>query len=178
MNNRRQPWKAICLLSLLGLGLLFIGIRIQHKMMLNAALVAAVNQGSAKQVDDLLSQGADANTAVPWFHSVPPSLEQWYWFRSNIADKGNAPKPVLCLAAEKHNRAVVAVLLTHGADVNGRSCHDYTALFYALGDAPLIKDLLQHGANPSAQDVFGDPALPTATPPAARSNILKMGTNK
>lgn len=81
MNIRRQSWKAICLLSFLGLGLLFIGIRTQHRMMLNAALIAAVNQGSVKQANDLLTQGADADTAVPWFRSVPPSLEQWYWFR-------------------------------------------------------------------------------------------------
>lgn len=173
MNSQRQPWKAICLLSFSGLGLLLIGICIQHRMMLNAALIAAVNQGSVKQADDLLTQGADADTAAPWFRSLPPSLEQWCWFRSNIGDKGNAPEPVLCLAADKHNRAMVDVLLAHGADVNGKSCHDYTALFYVPGDASLIKDLLQQGANPNAQDVFGNSALP-----AARSNTLKMGTNK
>ena len=165
-------------LFILGIELLFIGLRIQHQTLLNAALTAAVEQGRTAEAEDLLRQGADANTAKSWFRSIPPTLEQWCWFRSNIGDKGNAPEPVLCLAAEKHNLAMVDTLLAHGANVNGRSCHDYTALFYASGDALLIRDLLQHGANPNAQSVSGNTALPAAIPSATRSNTLKMGTNK
>ena len=174
MNKREQPWKKIGLLSFLAMGLLFVALRVQHKSVLNAALIEAVNQGDVPWAQDLLRQGADADTAKPWFRSVPPSFEQWHWFRENISDKGNAPEPVLCLAAENHNLTMVDVLLAHGADINSRSCHDYTVLSYASGDALLTQDLLRHGANPNAQDIFGDPALPTA----ARSNTPKLGTTK
>lgn len=174
MNKWEQPWKTIGLLSFLGMGLLFIGLRIQHQTLLNAALITAVEQGRTAGAEDLLRQGADADTAKPWFRGISPSLEQWRWFRENISDKGNAPEPVLCLAAEKHNRTLVDILLAHGANINGRSCHDYTALFYASGDVPLTQDLLRQGAKPGAQDVFGDPSLPAA----ARSNSGKLGTNK
>ena len=178
MPARKLPWKTICLLSVLGIGTLFFARRALHQSTLNAFLIAAVKRGDVVATEGLLHQGADANAAQPWFRSIPPSMEQWYWFRANISDKGNAPEPVLCLAVEKHNLTMVDLLLAHGANVNGRSCHNCTALFYASGDAPLIKELLQQGANPNAQNVFGEPALPTVTPPPARSIALKMGTNK
>ena len=70
-------------------------------------------------------------------------------------DKGNAPQPVLCLAAERHDLAMVDILLTHGANVNARSVHDYTALTYAAGDAVLTRDLLRHGVNRNAESASG-----------------------
>lgn len=43
----------------------------------------------------------------------------------------------------------------HGANVNARSVHDYTALTYAEGDALVTHALILRGADRNARDVFG-----------------------
>lgn len=178
MHNYKLPWRMICLLSALGVGLVFSAAPGLRHNALNAALIAAVEQGKVADAEDLLRRGADAGAAKPWFHSIPPSQNDWYWFHENLLAKGNAPQPVLCLAAERHDLALVNILLAHGADVNARTVHDYTALNYAAGDNVLTRALLQRGADRNARDVFGDTALPTAKAAAMQSNRRKMGMNK
>ncbi len=173
----RMHWKAICLLSALGTGLIFSAGRILRHNALNAALIVAVERGEAADAEGLLRRGADADAAKPWFQSIPPSRNDWYWFFINSRDKGNAPQPILCLASEQHDLPMVNLLLAHGANANARSVHDYAALNYAAGEAGLTRLLLRRGANRNARDVFGDTALP-ATPATMRSNEPKLGMNK
>lgn len=120
MRTYKLPWRTICLLSALGVGLVFSAASGLRHNALNAALIAAVEQGKVADAKDLLRQGADADAARPWFHSIPPSQNDWYWFHENLLDKGNTPQPVLCLAAEQHDLALVNILLAHGADRNAR----------------------------------------------------------
>ena len=150
----------ICLLSALGLGLLFSADRVLHHNALNAALIAAVEQGEVANAEDLLRRGADADTAKPWFSHIPSDQFGWQMKYSNVFDKGNAPQPVLCLAAERHDLAMVNILLAHGAHINARSVHDYTVLNYATDDAALKLASLQHGADRNVRDIFGDTAVP------------------
>jgi len=152
--------RMIYLLCALGAGLVFSANRILRHNALNAALIAAVERGNAADAEDLLRRGADADAAKPWFSHLPSSQMGWEMTYSNVFDKGNAPQPALCLAAERHDLAMVNILLAQGADVNARSVHDYTALNYTDGDAALTQALLQHGANRNARDVFGDTAAP------------------
>ena len=154
MRNRRLSWRMIFLLCVLGAGLVFYAERVMHHNALNAALIAAVERGQAADAEYLLHQGADADAAKPWFSRIPSSQFEWEITYSNVYDKGNVPQPVLCLAAGRHDLVLVDILLAHGANVNARSVHDYTALTYAERDAALTQDLLRHGANRSALDVL------------------------
>ena len=145
----------LCLLSVLGVGLTSLVGHVLHQNALNSALVAAVEHGRAVDAEDLLRRGADANAAKPWFSRILSDRLDWEITYSNAHDKGNAPWPVLCLAAERHDVAMVNILLRHGADVNARSVHDYTALTYAEGDTLVMQDLIQRGVDRNARDVFG-----------------------
>lgn len=156
MPARKLPWRMICLLSILGAGLTSLAGHVLHQNALNAALIAAVEHGRAVDAEDLLRRGAAADAAKPWFSRIPSSRFDWEIRCSNVSDKGNAPQPVLCLAAQRHDVAMVNILLAHGADVNARSVHDYTALTYAEGDTLVMQDLIQRSADRNVRDVFGD----------------------
>ena len=164
MRTHKSPWRLICLLSVVTVGLIIHAGSVLRHYVLNAALIAAVERGKIADAEDLLRQGADVNAGKAWFHGIPPSRKEWRWYYSNLRDEGNTPQPVLCLAADQHDLPMVNLLLTSGADVNARSVHDYTALNYANGDAMLTRVLLQHGADRNAQDSFGDTALPAVPP--------------
>ena len=64
-------------------------------------------------------------------------------------DTGEAP---LTWAIKTHQRAAVAMLLSHGARVNRRTSHGETALMAAVssGDPEMVRLLLVHGADPTA----------------------------
>ena len=155
MPARNLSWRMLCLLSVLGVGLTSFAGHALHQNALNAALIAAIERGRAVDAEDLLRRGADANAAKPWFSRIPSDRFDWEITYSNAHDKGNAPWPVLCLAAERHDVAMMHILLRHGANVNARSVHDYTALTYAEGDALVTHALILRGADRNARDVFG-----------------------
>jgi dTDP-4-amino-4,6-dideoxygalactose transaminase len=73
----------------------------------------------------------------------------------------------LLAAARNGDTAAVSSLLDSGADVNADNGHGLTALYYAADKAnvPLVRLLLERGANPDAKlkailpvDVFGQPS--------------------
>ena len=178
MPAQKLPWRMLCLLSVLGAGLTSLVGHALHQNALNVALIAAVEHERAADVEGLLYRGADADAAEPWFSRISSSQFDWEMTYSNVSDKGNAPQPVLCLAAQRHDVAMVNILLAHGADVNARSVHDYTALTYAEGDALVTQVLLAHGADPNARNIFGGAALPAAQAPTPRSSGTKLGMKK
>jgi ankyrin repeat protein len=96
------------------------------------ALDYAIAQGPRSLVEILLAMGADPNPVT------------------------NDGFPPLFMALERDaddRYDVLALLLSAGADVNGRGVNDYTVLHQAAckDDARAVRLLLEHGADPEAR---------------------------
>lgn len=105
---------------------------------MSAELFAAAQAGAADTVRDLLAQGAIAD-----------------W-----ADEAGATP--LMAAAQQGHAEVVQVLIEAGAEVDKADANGWTALFKAVynheldtGFAPIVKALIDAGANPNATIHFG-----------------------
>ncbi|MEW6349022.1 MAG: ankyrin repeat domain-containing protein [Thermodesulfobacteriota bacterium] len=96
-------------------------------------LVLASYLGIAGEVERLLRQGADVNTADKFYG-----------------------RTALMWAAEQGNEKVVGLLLDKGADVNAKSPEGWTALMSAAmgGDPEVVRRLLDKGADVQAEDAF------------------------
>lgn len=109
----------------LGASLLLFPLLITSIGRAESPLDAAVRSGNAQEVERLLTLGADPNAPD---------------------DRGNPP---LLQAAWAGNTAVIASLINHGADVNGRNAEmGGTALLYAIlsGREGTVRLLLSKGA--------------------------------
>ncbi|WAS97901.1 ankyrin repeat domain-containing protein [Nannocystis punicea] len=100
-------------------------------------LVAAVERGAADEV----------TAAV---RADPPLLS------ARTADGDT----LLHIACWQKQAAIVAMLLTRGADANARGFHGRTALHYAVHDGrevsvAIVRSLLDHGADPGLRDDGG-----------------------
>ena len=75
-----------------------------------------------------------------------------------MAGGGNVT-PLAAAVSQKHADAV-AELIRAKADPNGSASDGYPLIFYALGDAPTLKALLEGGADPNRPDRDGHVATP------------------
>ena len=112
-------------------------------------LLFAARQGDLASAELLLAAGADVNDTAP---------------------DGNS---VLVLASHSGHGALATFLLEKGADPNAAGA-GYTALHAAVltGDLALVKALLAHGANPSAQITQATPLRRTGEDLALPSSLL------
>jgi len=81
----------------------------------------------------------------------------------NYGDHAGFPSLIAALCANRSDRAeLLALLLSHGADIGQRGVNDYTPLHWAAAadDAVMIELLLAHGADPSARTNVDDYATP------------------
>ncbi len=105
----------------------------------NKQLIAAVEKGDEKAVEQLLKQGADPNTKYKYDDGIG-YRERVHYGRSSNSWSG----VVLHLAIEKKNLNVVKQLIKNGADVNSpcsRCCEfgiDYWASRSVTGITPLM----------------------------------------
>ena len=101
-------------------------------------LSGAVFTGDLTAVKQALADGADPNAQDPQSGST-----------------------LLATAALMGHTKVVALLLEHGADINGRSRDDGTALHAAafLGRIETVKFLLEKGADANLQSNIGSTAM-------------------
>lgn len=101
------------------------------------ALAAAFGHNDIVRL--LISKGADPNLRSTALGGVPP-------LQSAVFGK---------------NLEAVALLIEAGADVNGRQGGGFTALMGAgqNGDAPMVRFLLEHGADPALADGEGKRAV-------------------
>lgn len=106
-----------------------------HSSSLNIALVDAVGHSNERAVAGLLSQGASPN-----------AKNDYGW-------------PVLLLATENQQPAIVELLLDRGADINATNQHGDTALMRASGTVPVLRPLLDHGADINVRNAVGQTAL-------------------
>jgi hypothetical protein len=85
--------------------------------------------------------------------------------------RNKALETPLHLAAYGGHLGIVEFLLDHGAEVNGTTDAEDTALFYASrrGHAPVIRQLLQRGADAALRNRFGDCAVDEAKGDRARA---------
>ena len=94
----------------------------------------AVRWGSVEEIQELLAQGADPDV---------------------IFDNGES---ALHVAVEHGNLELVEMLLTYGGDVNIQERKEgYTVLMYAaiMDDRKMMQLLIDHGADPTVDDVDG-----------------------
>lgn len=108
-----------------------------HRRPLPLPLEVAIVSHRPDSVDLLLDLGADPN----------------YVFRDG--------EPIGLLAAGNRNVDVLRVLMRHGMNVNTRAIKNgTTALMVAirLQDASTIRFLLENGADPNIQDIYGETA--------------------
>lgn len=121
---------------------------------LTTALVAAIRKGDTAAVTRLLKAGASPNR--PEIVLTKPSLEENE--PGNEEVDGDTP---LMIASEEGNRRIVELLISKGANVNGRGDADYTPLMSAVRSrhADIARILLAHRAKPDLGNCFGDTAL-------------------
>jgi ankyrin repeat protein len=147
------------------------------------ALVDAVERGDAAAVEQLLSQGANANDA----NADGTSALHWAVHRDDMSlvglllDSGAGVESrnrygvsPLFLACENGNARLVELLLDRGADPNSASPDGETVLMTAArtGDVGTLRALIAAGANVNAQEGWrGQTALMWA---AAENNVAAV----
>ena len=82
----------------------------------------------------------------------------------------------LLQATEVGDLAQMAVLLTHGAEVNARNAYGWTPLHVAAagGDPAVVTLLLQHGADVHAQSHIGTTPLDNALTRGGRKAVMDL----
>lgn len=126
---------------------------------LSYELLDAVREGTVRDVNRLLGEGADPNA---------------------LTDAG---MPAIAMAAFRGHREVVAALIEAGADLGAQDHPGATALMYAAwqGHVDIVNDLIAAGADVDATDNTGwTPLIHAAvggSAEAARA-LLDAGANK
>jgi ankyrin repeat protein len=134
-------------------------------------LVRAVEQGNLPDVETLLKRGCSANYERPGVLSSPADQRSRLRLQSRSDRSRFAGTPLLEIAAQNNHTRVLSLLLSKGANVDGRGVYGYTALMRAASRANVeaVSLLLGAGADPNLRDtVFGDTALHKAAVPAGR----------
>ena len=117
-------------------------------------LVLALDQAPLETIRQLLELGADPSSDAS--DGFPPLY-------SAIIDP---PRP--------DRRAVIELLLSHGADPNQRGINDFTVLHAAaqMGDHAVVESLLEAGADPAARTRIDDYETPAETAAACGHDHL------
>lgn len=115
--------------------------RSQQLRALDKELLTAAAAGDAASVDNLLSEGADANATENGNTSL---ILCSGWEQYDVIEGGK----------EERHASTVRSLIAHGANPNYRNGHGMTALMYAGGWAhwPTFKALLDSGADTNIRD--------------------------
>lgn len=165
------------------------------------ALAVAVYHDDTKAALAALQSGADPNTR--WtVDSKPPTLAQFmrqFWQQARGAKAATTPEtephpPMIALAAERQNLAVVQALLAKGATPDRHSRDDAadvdfyfddvtegeTALMWAAknNNVAIAKALLAKGANPNFNAAgWGEAPLLETTAPVVMETLLAYGAD-
>ena len=163
---------ALLLLFLLLAGL-FWRTQAQRKTALDPCrpLVRFVEQGDVFQAELLLKQGCSANYQRPGVLSSPSDQNARLRLQSRSDRNRFSGTPLLEIAAQNNDIAVLSLLLARGAKVDGRGVYGYTALIRAASRAnvEVVSLLLHDKANPNLRDMlFGETALHKATRSTSR----------
>ena len=135
---------------------------------LDRDLVEAASGGDCKQVDLLLSRGADVNAAggrtALMFAAVKGHADVVEVLLNkgvDVNDVNFRGRTALMSAARHGHAAVVELLLRHGVDANAADSHGRIALMLAAGSghADVVELLLSNGAEVNAADSDGWTAL-------------------
>jgi ankyrin repeat protein len=126
-------------------------------------LYHAAMMGNRAVAELLLAHGAEVNVERDngWIRFVSEMfdkfLQSYIWPDSDSLSISKAPFPPFWLATYWNQRAMVELLLVHGADVNVRDPRGITPLHMAAekGDKELVELLLAHGADVNAKDAYG-----------------------
>ncbi len=129
---------------------------------------------SAKEIEDLIQQGADVDVKVNY--GLTALLNASYWGREDVvgillengADvhhKDNCGETALMRASYCGHKGVVKLLLENGADVNEKDNYGETALMMASKSKHLdvVRILLEAGADVHQKDIYDKTALMRAT---------------
>lgn len=118
-------------------------------------LITAAALGHLANVRQILESGEDLSTHRP--RSVPASPDA-EWPADAATMQGDVLSHALYSAARNGHRAVVAYLLTQGADQNAKGFFGATALHWAAinGHRGTVELLLEHGADPTLKDARFD----------------------
>lgn len=145
---------------------------------IDGRLIAACEKGQTKEVERLLSQGANINAkggdsgtplfaAVVWNH---PEMVRLLLENGAKLDDSDTPsgRTYLIDAAVRGNYEVVKLLLAKRVNVNAKDEDGATALMHAseesgYGHVETVKLLLKAGADINARDQNGETALDKAT---------------
>ncbi|MEM4359477.1 MAG: ankyrin repeat domain-containing protein [Candidatus Bilamarchaeaceae archaeon] len=123
----------------------------EQQKALNAQLLKAAEEGNIKEVEELLTKGADVNAE-----------DEYGWTALMRAVGGRETK-------------IARMLIEKGADVNAKNGFGRTALMYAARnkDTEMVRMLIEKGADVNAEDKFGWTAL-RASMRAAKNEHTEM----
>ena len=128
--------------------------------MKNTLLLQAVRAGHVDCVTEALREGGDVNASdfslqnVPCAEiNCPRNFDVTYTYMLKNLDGAAHGGPAICIAALLPREDCLQVLLKAGADVNSRSCYDYTPLMLAAhgGKLNFVDLLIKAGADVNAQ---------------------------
>ena len=155
-----------------------VRLLLEHGAMVDArdsfgttALIVAATAGHTEVVKLLLEHGADPQARDD--SGGTPLVNATFFGHSDAARAVLAKSPpldkqdgeeLLLLAAGLGHGDIVAALLDHGVDVNGRGLKNRTALMAAtaFNRLDVVRILLKRGADPLAKDDDGNTALTVA----------------
>lgn len=157
-----------------------LGWRNDNRATLSEQLRGAVINGQSSAVDQLCSDGADANYRL---HKLSDAGAKTTGVKSALRrtvhyPHGRGEPTLLHHAAEKGNPAVIRTLVSHGALLDARDKDSCTPLHLATDAA--VELLLSLGASSSAKDRNGSRPLhhaATHNHASAVAALLKAGAN-
>ena len=122
-------------------------------------IIHASKNGDTEQVESLLENEADGQTALIWAsrYGRTETVEMLLKKGVDVNAKDRKGRTPLMLASESGHTLVVEKLLENGADVNAKDDSGYTPLMLAseIGHALVVEKLLENGADVNAPNDRG-----------------------